>query len=215
MSPVLRWVVAAVIGSFSIICLGCALFSGALAPWLIGETIAQVERLEPTSFPAFEDGEPGREVLIEGVVSERNPVENGFVAYERYVAQRDPDGDLSWRKVDEVRPPLRIDLRGGSVRVVGNYRLESPGDEDETEGERFVGLRVGTPVIAVGRLTQGQEEIELDAEFIGVGTRDEFLQDQRELITFFRILSALFAPCGIALLIAAVALAAIGIRRRA
>jgi hypothetical protein len=187
--------------------LACGLLAGLLLPWLFDADLARVRRLEPLSYFAIEDGAPGREALIEGRLSERSsPGPEGFIVYRRYVATVEPDGDRAWQQVELVRPPLLIELPGGLVRVAGDYTLQGTLERYEQGPLRLEGLRAGAPVIAIGELVEGQEGIELRADTLAAGTRDDYLRSTGDASAFFSIFGWSFIICSAAMLAAGLAL---------
>lgn len=211
----LAWIWVGVTAPVAVLLLCCGVFGGGLLPWLLDEDAARVQRLTPISAVRLEDSPPGSEAMIEGIVSRRNSLSGaGFVAYTRFVARRDEDGNLTWKREEEVRPPLLVDLPDGTVQVTGAYSLYDPAARETQGDERLVGLRVGDPLLAVGRLVEGRESIELEADFVaGVG-RNEFLESQRAAGLFFRYSGAFVGACGTMLLIGAIVAAVLLIRKR-
>lgn len=167
----------------------CGVIPGVIFPLVFDADIARVEALRPISFVAFEDGAPGREVLVEGVLSPRNPASpEGLIIYTRSVATTDSDGDRTWREVESVRPAVILELQGGVVPVRAGYSLDgSLPTQIERPGERLNGVMSGATVIVVGTLAEGPEGIELQAELLSVGTREEYLTRNRQLLVFFRV----------------------------
>jgi hypothetical protein len=201
-SLAVRRILAAVLLIIGALALACGLLSAILLPWLFDRDAARVQRLEPISYAAFEDGAPGREAMIEGRLSERNREgAEGFIAYTHYVAEVEPDGDRTWREVEQVRPPLLVELPGGLVQLRGDYSLSGTMERYEQAGQRIEGLRPGARVIALGELVEGQEGIELAAEFVAAGTRAEYLSGAREASVFFSVFGRTML-CGSALMLA-------------
>ncbi|GAB4214496.1 MAG: hypothetical protein OHK0022_53110 [Roseiflexaceae bacterium] len=171
----------------------------------------RAERLPPLSAAALDDGQPGREVLIEGRVSERNQaLFQGMVAYVRQEYRgTDDDGDARWSEDERRTPPLWIDLPGGAVKLANDtYRLESPAQQWQEPGgtswngftgegtKRYQGVAAGDPVIAIGTLVDGQEGPELRAEFVHGGTRSSYIAAQRSEAAFLPWFGGLFALIG-------------------
>lgn len=197
-SLAIRRVLAGVLLVVGSLALCCGLFSGLLFPWAFNSDVALVQRQEPLSYVALEDGTPGRPALVEGRLSPRNRTSpEGFVLYTRSVPATNDDGERTWREVERVYPPLLVELPGGVVRVVGDYRLNGSTEREESVAQRLEGLRPGAEVIAVGTLVQGQEEIELEAELLGVGTREAFIADNRAAARFFSIFGWLLVGGGV------------------
>lgn len=168
------------------VALCCGLSAGLLFPLAVDADGAEIERLQPASFAVVEDGEPGRTYMVEGVVAARSrATAGGFVAYTRSVqtGQRDDP----WREVEEVLPELYVELPGGELRVVGDYRLGGALHAEERGDERLLGLRRGDAVLVVGALAEGREGPELEAELVAAGDRAAYLRDSRQASIFFRV----------------------------
>jgi hypothetical protein len=214
-SIALRRILAAALLLLGGLGLACGLLAGVLLPWLFDADMARARRLEPISYVAFEDGAPGREALIEGRLSERNrPTPEGFVAYTRYVAAFEADGDRVWRSVETVRPPLLVELPGGLVRVAGDYTLQGPLERHERGALLIEGLRAGAPVIAMGELVEGQEGIELLADTVAAGTRADYISGAGDAAAFFSIFGWSFIVCSAAMLAGGLALLLHVLRQR-
>jgi hypothetical protein len=214
-SLALRRILAAALLLLGSIGLACGLLSGVLLPWLFDADMARVQRLEPLPYVAIEDGAPGREALIEGRLSERNRAgPEGFVAYTRYVAAIEADGDQVWHAVETVRPPLLVELPDGLLRVAGDYLLNGTLERHEQGAQRLEGLRAGAPLIAMGELVEGQEEIELLADTVVAGTRADYLRSTGGTSAFFSIFGWAFIVCSATMLAAGLALLWHLLRRR-
>lgn len=87
-------------------------------------TTERVERLVPLSATAINDSPAGREVLIEGRISDRNPaLVEGLVAYGR----EEYRGGNSWEDDEQRTPPLWIEVPDGTVVLADSpYRLDEP-----------------------------------------------------------------------------------------
>jgi hypothetical protein len=171
---------------------------GGLVSYVIAQSaranVERIERLAPISGPAFNDGTPGREVLIEGVLSERNRARfRDFVAYYRdeYRGQ-DEDGDDEFERRETVAPGLLVDVDGTLVQIAADtYRFDLPHaewqDRPRLEYNVFTGEATSVysgfvaerPVMAIGTLQRGSEGLELRAEFVYGGTRAEYMNRER------------------------------------
>jgi hypothetical protein len=171
----------------------------------------RVERLVPISGPAFNDGTPGREVLIEGVLSERNRARfRDFVAYYREEYRgTDEDGDDKYELMETVAPGLLVDVDGTLVQIArDSYAFDRPHEQwqDRSSLEYNVfsgeatniyhGFVAERPVLAVGTVQRGLEGLELQAEFVYGGTRAEYIERERSNIGFARIFGVIFGGIG-------------------
>ncbi|HEU4322053.1 MAG TPA: hypothetical protein VFS21_02790 [Roseiflexaceae bacterium] len=181
---------------------------GLVGPQLARQAAERAERLSPISAAALTDGRPGAEALIEGRVSGRNrALAQNMVAYTLEVYQGiDEDGDAIWEEREGQTPRLRVELSDGLVELAeGGYALSGRLHTSETGGERYSGLMAGDEIMAFGRLVEGQEEIELQADLVYAGTRSAYLEDQREGAVFSRAAGGATALVGLVLLLAGAA----------
>src|SRR5690349_7971963 len=84
-----------------------------------GAEAERAERLRPLSVAMLDDSQPGREALIEGRISARNPsLFQQFVAYirEEYRGSDDQDRE-KWEEDERRTPPLLIELADGVVAL--------------------------------------------------------------------------------------------------
>lgn len=171
----------------------------------------RAERLAPLSAAALEDGQPGREALVEGRVSARNPaLFQDLVAYvrEEYRGSDDNRRDM-WAEDERRTPALLIDLPDGAASLAdGQYALDNPPQSWQEPGgkrwdgfagegtKRYRGLRAGDQVVAVGTLVEGREGLELRAEWVYGGTRAQYIEGQRGSAAFLPWFGGLFALIG-------------------
>jgi hypothetical protein len=179
---------------------------------------ARVEALQPLSANQAERLVIGDEVLVEGVISERNsPSYRQFVAYIREEYQgTDDDGDPRWSEDERITPRLLIEIGevGGTLLQIGNedYRLEQPHETwqdqeglnyslfGDTNTRRYAGLVIGKPITAIGEVQRGSEGPELRAEFVYGGTRAAYIQAQRDDAAFLPWFGFIFGCVGVILL---------------
>jgi hypothetical protein len=171
-----------------------SLLCGSLTWYSSNRAASRVERLTPVPVGVLEDSQPGLEVLVEGRVSSRNPVQywpHGFVAYIRegreiYTNDKGTRTTGSWTVRERVTPPLLLELPDGLVQI-GNssYNLgnattieEQPSFGRESD-IRYRGLKASDHVIAVGALFSTDARPQIDAEFIALGTQAEYIAGQR------------------------------------
>ena len=85
--------------------------------------VSRVEGLSPiTRVSVLGDISTGKQVLIEGQISDRNPIKlqaHGFVAYLRegraIVDSKGTPSPGNWSVRERVTPPLLIELSGGRL----------------------------------------------------------------------------------------------------
>ena len=175
----------------------------------------RAERLQPLTAAALDDSQPGREALVEGRISDRNPaLFQGFVAYvrEEYRGSDDQDRE-KWEEDERRTPRLLIEVADGLVRLADErYALDSPPytwSESQSalawngltgEGtKRYRGFRAGDPALAIGTLVSGSEGLELRAEQVYGGTRSGYIADRRQSAIWMPRIGAIFGLIGAAI----------------
>jgi hypothetical protein len=153
-----------------------------------------VARLTPATLAGLVASQPGQEALVEGQVSRENPLRStsyGFVAYLRKEREIENDEGTpapgSWSVRERVTPPLLLDVSGSLVQIENDdYELvdaetieEEPG-LDRYSDTRYEGLKIGTPVVAVGVVVTSREVPRIDAEFIARGTQASYVARRRK-----------------------------------
>lgn len=128
-----------------------------------------------------ERGAIGAEVIIEGVIDQRNPTRvRNFVAYVReQYAGREDDGDVIWEEDERWTPPLIVRVADGVVQIANDtYKLRRP--PVQSQGlYRYNGFEAGNSVMALGRIVEGLQGRAIEAEFIFGGSRDQYVAYQR------------------------------------
>lgn len=204
-----------VLGLLGSVFLAVGVFTGVFAARWARAEADRAEALPSLSLAALEDGRPGAEALIEGVLSARNPPRfREFVAYVREEYRgTDDDGDSVWAEDERATPRLLIEL-GGGVAQLGNddYQLSGfhetwrDGDVLRWDGlsgggtKRYAGLLAGRPVTAIGVIREGPEGNELWAATVYGGTREAYLAGQRNAARFLPIFGLIFGGIGALLL---------------
>jgi len=151
----------------------------------------RVEALTPVLAAGLDDREPGRETVVEGVVSPRNPARfRDFVAFVREEYQgEDDDGDDIWREDERETPALLIEA-GGVVQLanadyvlsgaLARWREEGMLRYEWGEGtKRYEGLRAGQAVTAIGAVEPGPEGNLLRVQELFAGSRAEYIAGKR------------------------------------
>jgi hypothetical protein len=198
--PLLRFFARIILNP--IVLLVVALLSGIVGGVLLYDapayaaSAARAERLQPVSAAALADSAPGREVLLEGRVSDRTPaVYRSFVAYVREEYRSDQlnlsggDDSPRWEVVERVTPPLVVALPDGEARIANdNYVFDTTAftvreaEPTLTKGAvQSRGYRAGDPVLAVGTVVDAGGERAIDAEFVYAGTRAAYIAEMRRL----------------------------------
>jgi hypothetical protein len=179
---------------FFFLCLAAPM-CGLLIPYTANSSANRVERLTPLPVAILEDSERGREVLVEGRVSSRNPAQyESFVAYvreEREVETNDEGTPTagSWEETRRVTPPLLLELSDGLVQIgnndynLGNARTVERRSFLEDREIRYKGFEAHDQVIAVGSLFSTAEQPQINAEFIHRGTQASYVASNRQAAT--------------------------------
>lgn len=180
-----------------------------------GKAAAHAEGLPALTAVMLEDSPLGREVVIEGRISDRNRVRfREFVAYvsEEYQGD-DDDGDPKWRVDERVTPPLLLDLPDGRVQIENqDYTLESTPvtwqdsptlrwNRARNEGtKRYRGFAVGNPAMAIGVVVEGQEGRALAASLLYGGTQADYVADRRSAAALFPKIGMGIAGIGVVII---------------
>ncbi len=190
---------------------------GVFATRSVQAELARAEALQPSSAAALRQRGLGSEVLVDGMIDRRTPVQfRSFVAYEQAEYRgTDDDDDQVWVVEERVLSPLLVDI-GGPLSIAAGYRLEGWHERwQDTDGlrwngftgegtKRYDGLVAGRPVMAIGAVASGREGIELRAEFVYAGSRDEYLASRRSTTAFLPWFGAIFGLVGLGLMSAPV-----------
>lgn len=188
---------------------------GALVVWYFApsfnQAAARVERLSPLTAALLAESPVGQEGLIEGRVSERNPLHfRLFVAYIRQEYRgQDDDNDAIWVEDERVTPALLLDLPGGRVQLANSdyslqgklvtWQSEPTLNWDSWSGEgtkSYEGLERGNPVLAVGVVVEGATGREFQAEWLYGGNRAAYIEEQRSSAEIARWVGLVFLLIG-------------------
>jgi hypothetical protein len=200
---------------FGLVFLAIGIVLATVAARQAGAEATRAERLRPLTIAALDDSQPGREALVEGRVSDRNPaLFQQLVAYVREEYRgRDDDDRERWEEDERRTPPLLIDVADGVVPLANDsYTLDSPPHtwpESLTslvwngltgEGtKRYRGLRAGDGALAIGTLVAGPEGLELQAERVYGGTRSSYIAERQQTALWMPRIGAIFGVIGAAL----------------
>jgi hypothetical protein len=190
---------------------------GVFATRSVQAELARAEALQPSSAAALRQRGLGSEVLVEGVIDPRTPLQfRNFVAYEQAEYRgTDEDDDQIWVVEERVLPTLLIDA-GGALTIIEGYRLQGEHERwQDTDGlrwngftgegtKRYSGLVAGRPVMAIGEVASASAGTALRAEFVYAGSREAYLNDRRNTATFLPWFGAIFGLVGLGLMSAPV-----------
>jgi hypothetical protein len=196
--------------AFGLVFLAIGLFTAIVGTREASAEAARAEGLRPLTAAALDDGAPGREVLVEGRISERNPaLFRQFVAYAREEYRGGDDDKDTWQEDQRSTPPLLIEVADGAVSLAkAGYVLDSPPhtwQESQSlswngltgEGtKRYRGFQAGDVVMAIGTLAAGSEGMELRAERVYGGTRSAYIASRRSAARWIPWLGGVFAVVG-------------------
>ena len=163
--------------------------------------------------------EPGDEVVVEGWVSDDNPVQRpgeGFVTYyyESRNIRVDDDGwphPGSWRVAKRVTPPLLIETDDGPIQVENDdydleltphtvmgpaFRVMGSKSSLRYSTSRDRGFLAGDRVIAVGVVRGGDGTLRLEADFLAGGTQEGYVASRRTGGLYFFLFGLLVAIIG-------------------
>ena len=179
------------------------------AGWIIGRQAHQLADIPRLDLVALENSSVGTQGVIEGRVAERNPLQfRTFVAYNQDVYQGedcDDDGcDAIWEDVEQVTPPLWLDLPAGRVKISnGDYSIGGTSAEWESiprriayKTQRYRGFEINDSVFAVGQVAPADGGPAFQAESISSGTRSDQVASNRVGSYIFMGMGALFCLIG-------------------
>ncbi len=157
---------------------------------------------------------PGTKAVVEGKVSERNPLHaEGFAAYvrRRYLGERCTDSgdgetcDQVWIEDESLKPKLWLDLSDGRIQLANtDYVIQNAPDVRETtetlvedQTLRYEGFRIGSPIFANGTVAEpGPEAAAFNAALIYGGDRTSYFAAQREAADILFFLGLTFSLVG-------------------
>jgi hypothetical protein len=172
------------------------------------QTADRIASFNPMSAAQLGDLRPGREVLIEGRMSGRNEIyTRNYVAYVVSRCTTDSDGDTDCDVVARVTPPLRINLSQGYVNVANDsYSLADMSTVYDGDLQ-YDGIEPEAAVVAVGTLLPADGALQIEAEFIALGSQTSYVESLRREALTWRIIGTIFGLIGVGLLAAAVVVA--------
>lgn len=185
---------------FGIIFSGAALLTRNEASHL--KTVPLVPR------PVISDSQPGREVMVSGTISERNPLAyEQFVVYMREERTYDSEGDAyEWDINETVTPPFKLEtadrlLQVEAINTEGAYGLSNPsGTLYPAADIRYSGFVRNDVVVVHGFIQSDLEGNILDAEMVHRGTRESYIDSLASGVWVFMLLGGIFGSIGLVML---------------
>ncbi len=153
----------------------------------LSSTTARAAELSPISGGQLRELTSGTEVLIEGVIDPRTPVQyQTLVAYEQQYSLVDNDLGLYWRPFDQSTPPLWLTLADGQSVQIRNSGYQLRHATVQVDGSansygrptRYIGLQVGERVTVLGRVVSVADGLAINAETVAGGLRTAWLADE-------------------------------------
>lgn len=208
--------------SFILVLVGIVFLIGGVSIGIFSARAAQAAAERATRLPVatardVERSAGGAEVLIEGVIDSRNPVNvRNFVAYirEEYRGIDTTDNREVWKEDERWTPPLLIRVADGVVQIANDaYRLEEPPVQWQEssrlewngfsrEGtKRYRGFEAGNSVTALGRVVDSGEGRAIEAEFIFGGTRNQYIAYQRATMSIAPVAGLIAGGIGIVIIL--------------
>jgi hypothetical protein len=208
---------ALILGALGLILAVAGMLVANYSPGLIAERHARMIGLPSPSAAGLTDTRAGPEVLVEGRIADGQPrLFRDFVAFVKEDEETDPqDRDRTrWVVRDRQVPPLTVVLTGDdAVRIVnqgyGMTAKTSWSDDSFGRETRYTGLVAREPVVVHARVASGG----LEAIEVASGTRVSYLQAIHDSIGTAWWIGVLFVGIGGVLLLVALALAIVSLRR--
>ncbi len=181
------------------------------------QAVNQLEQLPALSATLLADSAVGQVGVIEGRISERNPLQfRTFVAYIRQVYEgekctRDDDREKCeaiWTEDERITPPLWLDLPDGRVHIINSdYTLKNARATWQSttglvayETRSYRGFEINDPVFAVVQVVLEAEDRAFKAEFISGGDQTTYVTGERTLARIFFWLGLVISLVGTLLL---------------
>jgi len=167
-------------------------------PGLVEASAARVEALKPMDAVMLSDTLPGETVLVEGDVSRSNAPQDGdFIAYIVKERVENYDGEEEWDERGSVTPPFLLETPGGPAEIANNdYRLVSTKSVKQSDDVYHSGIEIGDPVFVVGVVTDPEELPRIEAEFVGLGTAEDYARSLQGSAVLWQVLGWGFVGLG-------------------
>lgn len=169
----------------------------------------RVAQLAPVGAATVTRSAPGAELLVEGLLSERNPT--GFRSYVAYVREEfrgvSQNSEERWVEDERLTPRLLVEAAGLVQLANEDYQLLGPHERWQEDGlnwdrraeegtKRYRGLLAARPVMVIGTVASGAAGNELRAELVFGGSREEYIAGEGAAAGFFPWIGAGLALVG-------------------
>lgn len=130
----------------------------AIGPFMVEQEEDSMKRAWRFDGSAAVTARQGDLVMVEGKVSAKNRI----LIHDYVIAAKENNDAGTWAILEEYHQPVRADLKGGEIILTADHVCTSPEgnnvlntDERTPNNDpiRFVGLKRGDPITAIGTLT--------------------------------------------------------------
>lgn len=191
-----RWLVPGVLAAVGVPFLIAGGVLSAVVPRAVANHAKEVARLPVATAATL--NERGAPVLLEGQVSDRNPVSDRppLVAYNEYHRVR-RDDEWKWEYERSYNPTLWVQIPGKEVEIAAGYSLQSTSSQiQEGSNRSYEGFEVNDPVLVLGTLSvAGDRPVVAEAK-IGSETKETYLVSLEQDQATARWLGLLFSVLG-------------------
>ncbi|MEA5450153.1 hypothetical protein VB780_16350 [Leptolyngbya sp. CCNP1308] len=191
-----RWLVPGVLAVVGVPFLITGGVLWAVVPRSVANHAKEVARLPVATAATL--NERGAPVLLEGQVSDRNPISDRppLVAYNEYHRVRRND-EWKWERVRSYAPTLWVQIPGKEVEIAAGYTLQSTFSQVEAGRDRsYEGFKVNDPVLAIGTLSVAGDHPVVDNAEIGFETKEAYLVSLEREQSTARWMGLLFSVLG-------------------
>lgn len=191
-----RWLVPGVLAIVGVPFLIAGGVLWAVVPRSVANHAKEVARLPVATAATL--NERGAPVLLEGQVSDRNPVSDRppLVAYNEYERVR-RDDEWKWERVRSYAPTLWVQIPGEEVEIAAGYTLRSTFSQVEAGRDRsYEGFEVNDPVLVLGTLSVAGDRPVVNEAKIGYETKAAYLASLEQDQAIARWMGLLFVGLG-------------------
>jgi hypothetical protein len=200
-----RWLVPGVLALVGVPFLITGGVLWAVVPRSVANHAKEVARLPVATAATL--NERGAPVLLEGQVSDRNPVSDRppLVAYNEYERVR-RDDEWKWERVRSYAPTLWVQIPGKEVEIAAGYTLRSTSSQVESgrdgplgpvaDHRSYEGFKVNDPVLVIGTLSVAGDGPVVDNAEIGFETKETYLVSLEREQSTARWMGLLFLGLG-------------------
>ncbi|MBD2111181.1 MULTISPECIES: hypothetical protein [Cyanophyceae] len=191
-----RWLLPGILAAVGVPFLITGGVLWAVVPRAVANHAKEVARLPVATATTL--NERGAPVVIEGQVSDRNPISDRppLVAYNEYHRVR-RDDEWKWEYERSYNPTLVVQIPGKEVEIEAGYSLQSTTSQvQEGRNRSYEGFEVNDPVLVLGTLSvAGDRPVVAEAK-IGHETKAAYLASLEQDQATARWLGLLFLVLG-------------------